>query len=226
MIGRRSLVLGAALALAGAALVALAPDLLPVPRSALTEPVTALTDAVGLMGLAVLAGAVAVIQGLWSSSTPMAPPALPVGAGDRASAAPDPAVVGGDFDAQLARTGDVAARSGRDEAEIREHLRRLATDAYQQGYRCDWETAARAVEEGRWTDDPCAAAFVGGADAPEVPLRMWLRAMLNEDGAFHEQTTRTIAAIAALREAAPIARNEGREPEIARPRSGWEVLEE
>ena len=69
---------------------------------------------------------------------------------------------------------------------------------YQRTHRCDWETAARTVETGDWTDDRAAAAFVGGADAPDVPLRLWFNDMLSEHGAFHRQTIRTLRAIYAL----------------------------
>jgi hypothetical protein len=190
---------GAAVTLALAAVLVLAPDLLPIPRSRLAAAMDALTGTVGLTGLAVVAGLIAVVQGLWSSTTASRPPPLPVDGDpeptDRAGASP---VVGETFDERLAAVQRVGGRSEEGEAVVREELRRLATDTYQRTHRCDWEPAARAVESGDWTDDPAAAAFVGGADAPDVPLRLWFNDMLSEHGAFHRQTVRTLRAIYAL----------------------------
>ncbi|WP_424016650.1 DUF7269 family protein [Halorientalis pallida] len=198
MISRTRLLVGAAgVVLLTAAVLVLAPGLLPIPRSQLTAAMDALTGAVGLAGLAVVAGLIAVVQGLWSSTTASRPPPLPVDGDPTARDVPGP-VVGETFDGRLAAVQQVDGRSADSEAVVREDLRRLATDTYQRTHRCDWETAARAVETGAWTDDPAAAAFVGGADAPDVPLRLWFNDMLSEHGAFHRQTIRTLRAIYAL----------------------------
>ncbi|SDG10629.1 DUF7269 family protein [Halorientalis regularis] len=198
MISRTRLLVGAAgVALLTAATLVLAPGLLPVPRSQLTAAMDALTGTVGLAGLAVVAGLIAVVQGLWSSTAASRPPPLPVDGDPTARDVPGP-VVGETFDERLAAAQQVDGRSADSEAVVREDLRRLATDTYQRTHRCDWETAARAVETGAWTDDPAAAAFVGGADAPDVPLRLWFNDMLSEHGAFHRQTIRTFRAIYAL----------------------------
>ncbi|MFB6083734.1 MAG: hypothetical protein ABEJ94_05765 [Halorientalis sp.] len=198
MISRTRLLVGAAgAALLTAAVLVLAPGLLPVPRSRLAAVMAALTGTVGLAGLAVLAGLIAVVQGLWSSTAPSRPPPLPVDGDPEARDVPGP-VVGEAFDERLAAVQRVDGRSPDSEAVVREDLRRLATDTYQRTHRCDWETAARAVESGDWTDDPAAAAFVGGADAPDVPLRLWFEDMLSEHGAFHRQTIRTLREIYAL----------------------------
>lgn len=184
-----------AVALLSAAVLALAPGLFPVPRSQLQPFLDAVTENVGLAGLAGLAAAIAVVQGLWSSTTPPRPPSLSAGDRDDAPATP---TVGADFDERLAATGRVGTRTTEAEATVREDLRRLAIDAHREATGCDWERAARAVETGEWTDDPAAAAFVGGPDAPTVPLRVWFRDVLSDEGAFHRQTTRTIRAVYAL----------------------------
>lgn len=179
-----------------AALIVLAPSLLPVSQARLASMMNALASTVGLAGMALVASAIAVIQGLWASTTPGAPPAMPVDDGaDSQSGGP---VVGAAFDDRLAAAGRIGGRTTQAEAVVREDLRRLATDVYQQVNRCDWETAARVVEEGRWTDDPGAAAFVGGPDAPDVPLGLWFRDVISDDGSFYRQSTRTIRAIYAL----------------------------
>ena len=198
MTSRTRLLVGVAgVTLLVAAGLALTPGLVPIPRSQLMAAMDALTGTVGLAGLAVIAGLTAVVQGLWSSTTPSRPPPLPVD-GDPAKRDVTGPVVGGTFDERLAAVQRVDNRSPEGEAVVREDLRRLATDTYQRTHRCDWETAARAVETGAWTDDPAAAAFVGGADAPDVPLRLWFEDMLSEYGAFHRQTIRTLRAIYAL----------------------------
>lgn len=198
MISRTRLLVGAAGGtLLTAAVLVLAPGLLPVPRPQLATAMDALTGTVGLAGLAVIAGLSAVVQGLWSSTTPSRPPSLPVDSDPTERDVPGSSV-GESFDERLAAVWRVDGRSADSEAVVREDLRRLATDAYQRTYRCDWETAARAVETGSWTDDPAAAAFVGGADAPDVPLRLWFNDMFSEHGAFHRQTIRTLRSIYAL----------------------------
>lgn len=183
------------IALAIAAVLVVAPGLVPVPRSRLVAVMEGLTDSVGIGGLALLAGAIATIQGLWSSKTPGAPPAMPVETHDPDRDGP---VVGREFDGRLSAARRVGGRTTQAEAMVTEDLRRLATDVYQQVHRCDWATAARAVEEGHWTDDVGAAAFLGGPDAPDVPLRLWFRDIISDEGAFYRQATRTIRAIYAL----------------------------
>ncbi len=198
MTSRTRLLVGVAGAtLLTAAVLVLAPGLLPVPRSQLAAAMDALTGTVGLAGLAVVAGLIAVVQGLWSSTTASRPPPLPVDGDPTGRDAVGP-LVGETFDERLAAVQRINGRSAESEAVVREDLRRLATDVYQHSHRCGWETAARAVETGAWTEDPAAAAFVGGADAPGVPLRLWFNDMLSERGAFHRQTIRTLRAIYAL----------------------------
>ena len=184
-----------AVALLTAAVLAHVPDLFPVPRAQLQPFLDLVTENVGLAGLAGLAASIAVVQGLWSSTTAATPPPLELAQRDRD---PTAQVVGTDFDDRLAATGRVGTRTTEAEATVRADLRRLAIDAYRDATGCDWERAARAVEGGEWTDDPAAAAFIGGPDAPAVPLRVWFRDVLSDEGAFQRQTTRTIRAIYVL----------------------------
>jgi hypothetical protein len=196
MTDRRRLLAGiGGVALVSAAVLVFAPGLFPVPRAHLQPFFDLVTENVGLAGLAGLAATIAVVQGLWSSTTPGSPP--PLDAAEREDG-PAAQVVGTDFDERLAATGRVGARTTEAEATIRDDLRRVAIDAYRDATGADWETAARAVEDGSWTDDPAAPAFIGGPDAPAVPLRVWFRDVLSEEGAFQRQTTRTIRAIYAL----------------------------
>ncbi len=186
-----ALVGGSCLAIAAATV--FTPWLLPTSQSQLVSLMDDLSTSVGIAGLALLAVGISAVQGLWSSTTPSSPPAMPVDAGE--STVEGGMVVGKEFDERLAAAERVGSRVTKAEAMVQEDLRRLAIDVYQQVNRCDWSTAARAIEEGRWTDDPSVAAFVGGPDAPEIPLGLWFRDMLSENGAFYQQTTRTISEI-------------------------------
>lgn len=195
------------LALVVAAIIVFVPGILPVPRARLASLMDGISGVAGLGALALLSGAIAVVQGLWSSETPQTPPALTAlhtTETDENDDEPLGPVVGEAFDEQLASTERVGKRTAQGEAVIREELRKLAVDVYQEAHNCDWETAARAVEEGRWTDSQAAAAFLGGPDAPSLPLRVWFRDVLSDSGAFYNQALRTIRAIYSLEaEAAP-----------------------
>lgn len=62
---------------------------------------------------------------------------------------------------------------------VRLELHGLAVETLAAVENCDRGTAARRVERGEWTDDPRAAAFLGGEDVPRVPVRLrvldWVR---------------------------------------------------
>lgn len=185
---------GAACVLAVAALVALAPGILP---ETLVAVVRRIAEVVGPGGLAVLAGLIAVGQRLLSGTASVAPPPLQADdADDRGGR--DARTVGEQFDQRLAAAARVDGRSAEAEAMVRADLRRLAVDRYRRVHDCDRGTAVRAVETGTWTDDTAAAAFVGGSDAPPMPLRVWVRDILSEAGAFPRGAARTVRALAAL----------------------------
>jgi len=188
-----------ALGLLVAALVVFLPGVVPVPRERLVALMGQLSGTAGLGVLALLSGLIAVAQGLWSSKTPSTPPSLtPILDDTDDEDTPSGPVVGAAFDDRLRATEEVGKRTEEGEAIVREDLRKLAIDVYQQAHDCDWGTAARAIEEGTWTDTEAAAAFLGGPDAPSLPLRVWFRDVLSDSGAFYNQATRTIAAIYAL----------------------------
>lgn len=189
----RLLVAGAAVVLATAALLMLAPGFVP---ASLTAVVSRIATVLGPGRLAVLAGLVVLGQRLLTTNAPVVPPSMPVDGAD--DAADEDRVVGEQFDQRLAAAARVDGRSAEAEAMVRRDLRRLATDCYQRVHGCDRETAARAVENGTWTDDTATAAFVGGTDAPTMPLRVWFRDVLSEEGAFSRGVTRTIRALYTL----------------------------
>lgn len=57
--------------------------------------------------------------------------------------------------------------------DAREHLRDTAVETMVDVEGMDRETATARVRDGTWTDDPRAAAFLGGEAAPALPV--WLR---------------------------------------------------
>lgn len=59
----------------------------------------------------------------------------------------------------------------------------------------DPERASERVVQGEWTDDPLAAAFVGGPEAGRVPLRRRLAGLLSPSRAFEHRVERTLAAL-------------------------------
>lgn len=195
MIRNAIAVVGGAAALALAVVAGFAPSLLPSAVTATLDSV----PAVSMLGQATAAVTFLVAcRWLWASSTDTLPD-MP-GRPDDGKTAP---VVGAVLDDELAAASAVGEQTAEAEARVRSNLRQLAIDTYQQAARCDRATAARAVETGTWTDDPAAAAFIGGPDAPTVPRRVWFRDALSDDGPFHRQTVRTIRAIDALGRADP-----------------------
>ncbi|WP_247006251.1 DUF7269 family protein [Halorientalis litorea] len=179
-----------AVALALAALAGFAPGLLPGPVRSVLADVPAVESLGRVASLVAVATAG---RWLWASSSDSLPP-MPTN-DDVEAHGP---VAGDAFDRHLSDAGAVGEQTAEAEARVRSDLRRLAIDVYEQAARCDRSTAALAVESGTWTDDPAAAAFVGGPEAPSVPWRVWVRDALSDEGPFHRQTVRTLRAIDAL----------------------------
>jgi hypothetical protein len=61
------------------------------------------------------------------------------------------------------------------------------------------EEAERRLDEGSWTDDPVAAAYLG-AEGVEAPLAARLRGLIGGEAAREERAERAVAALARLRE--------------------------
>lgn len=87
-------------------------------------------------------------------------------------------VVGDPFDRWLeqATAYDDESRSTREAARERlvESLRPIAATAYANRTGLTEADATAAIDDGTWTDDPRAAAFLGGPDGPSTPLWLWL----------------------------------------------------
>lgn len=80
---------------------------------------------------------------------------------------------GDDFDELV---GDATGwRSGEKKEEVRERVRESAVDVVANEENCSRPEADRYVDTGTWTADRYASAFLGGSDAPQLPLLTRLR---------------------------------------------------
>lgn len=62
--------------------------------------------------------------------------------------------------------------------QVRDRLREMAIQTVMRRTNCSRDAARRQVEEGRWTDDVDAAAYLGGPGAPDVPWSSRIKAAL------------------------------------------------
>lgn len=75
---------------------------------------------------------------------------------------------GDDFD-ELVREAS-GWRSREKKGEVRERVRRAAIDVVADKENCSRPEAERYVDTGTWTADRYASSFIGGRDAPQLPL--------------------------------------------------------
>lgn len=90
-------------------------------------------------------------------------------------------------------------------ADIRERLEESAVRALTASAGFDEERAREALEDGSWTDDPVAAAFLSPRRGQ--PLGERLRGALDPGQGFHRRVDRTVAAIELLEDDSPRAVN-------------------
>jgi hypothetical protein len=174
---------GAALVLAGVVVTAV-PGL--DPGISRTLPPSALT---ALGALAALAGVAVVVH---SPSEASEPEDVTDPAGTRSG--PDVDVVGAGFDRALADVERLSATRLRESdgpAYLRDRLRRAAVVTVARDRGVDHDRAADLVEDGTWTDDPVAAAFL--SRTREAPPRIRLREALSTTPRAVTRARRTAA---------------------------------
>jgi hypothetical protein len=114
----------------------------------------------GIAGVAVLFGLIFAYQGragtVRQAETPDA---------ESAQAVPAP---GDDFDELV--TEARGWRSGEAKDEIRERVREAGVDVVASTRNCSRYEAENRVDGGGWTADRYASSFLGGSDAPKLPL--------------------------------------------------------
>lgn len=104
-----------------------------------------------------------------------------------------------DLDADI----DAAIEHGGQSLEqVQSQLAALATDVYADGTSQQREAASAAVENGTWTDDPVASAFLSSTAAPASSVRARLALWVRPQRERQRRIERTIAAIEHL-ETAP-----------------------
>ena len=194
-----------------------APDRLPGALLEAVAAVEATVDAwVAVLALSLLVFAYALYR-FWRAEDGAVERLVPEGDGDRSVPDLEDAVVDFDpdrpgraFDYAMARTvAQLEADPNADAWEadrIREDLETTVL-AVLTGRGREASAARAAVEDGSWTDDRVAAAFLGGPDAPGVGLRRRAYAWLFPARAFRGRVERVVDRIEHL------AGDEGREPD-------------
>lgn len=109
---------------------------------------------------------------------------------------------GDDFDERVASLGRRRGGNwtGGEHGRLRRRLRASAVEATAHRWRLPTARARERVEAGEWTDDPAAAAFLGGPAVPAPPWRVRARAVLGQSR-FSFYANRAADAVVALREA-------------------------
>ncbi|WP_458188593.1 DUF7269 family protein [Haladaptatus sp. NG-WS-4] len=108
---------------------------------------------------------------------------------------------GDEFDDHL-RTVHAGGRNERFRArkKLREMLERSLVESIVDREGCSRDEARERLKTGEWTDDPYAAAFLGGPPAPRRSLRKWLRLSFGGETTFQRRVRRTTDAVATYME--------------------------
>lgn len=104
--------------------------------------------------------------------------------------------LGAGFDRYVHRRASPRVARSTAEAEVvRDRLRAVAVQAVMDHQGCSRETARQSIEDGEWTEDVEAAAYLGGQRAPRPPRRARLRAALRGQRWRQRGARRTAMAI-------------------------------
>lgn len=161
-------------------------------------------------------------QGDAGTSSPRTPDPEPfaTGSGRPApdDATPEARIAGAELARELqTRREHLRSASGAPRPEPVDALRKTAV-ALQHVQGCDVEGARERVDRGEWTDDPVAAAFLGGPGAGRIPLRRRVLSVLYPARAFDRRLERTLDAL----ERGVSSLGSGGGPGAAPPKSGLE----
>lgn len=186
------------LGLVGAAVMAVSPETLPEPA---LEALLEVVDAVGGERIAAaFAAAIALLAAGYFRGGGSSEPGLETlveSPPEEASRSVD--VVGRGFDERVERTVE-RIEDGRGpppgeppESELEDAL----IAVLQRTEDCSRIRAESLVDAGAWTDDRLAAAFLGGEDAPDFPLRFRIVRWLRPDLAYERALVRAASEVAA-----------------------------
>ncbi|MFC4407755.1 DUF7269 family protein [Haloarchaeobius iranensis] len=174
---------------------------LPMPLTTLRAPVTALANGttIALLGLtAAVLGVFRIVQGRDdeapeppSFGTPEAANYDSVGETGHGL---DESIES--VDGTLREPGPSEWWEARERNSVEEEIRAAAIGVLARSHDCSHEEAAAMLEAGTWTTDPRARSFLGGADAPEPPLKMQFYDWLSGE-AYDRHVEHTVDEIAA-----------------------------
>lgn len=91
----------------------------------------------------------------------------------------------------------------RDRADLRERVEDAAVTAVADRENCSPAEAEQRIDAGTWTDDPHAAAFLGGPDAPRPSLIARMKLAASPESQFQHRVRRTADAVARAAGVAP-----------------------
>jgi hypothetical protein len=100
-------------------------------------------------------------------------------------------VPGTEFDEVLAGISGFPRPNVRD--RVRDRIREAAVETVAAREGVPEPRAAAMLESGAWTDDPAAAVFLGAEE--DVPLRVFLRALVSGESRFTYGARRTVAVL-------------------------------
>jgi hypothetical protein len=198
-----------AVALAAGVVAAFAPSTLPSSLLAVVDAVEAAVEPwIMVLVLSVSVFAYAIYR-FWQTEPEAVERLVPQGEGDRSVHDVDDAVVDFDpdrpgraFDYAMARTvAQLEADPNADAWEADRIRADLETSvvAVLAGRGREVRAVREAVEDGSWTNDRVAAAFLGGPEAPGVGLRRRVYAWLFPARAFRGRVERVVDEVEALR---------------------------
>ncbi|MFC4247739.1 hypothetical protein ACFOZ7_12315 [Natribaculum luteum] len=99
---------------------------------------------------------------------------------------------GHDIDHQLMKLGSDDLEWQSSENDMRAYLRELVVESLVTHNGWKREHAEKVVKHGEWTDQKDIAAFVGGADTPDMPIRYKLLDWVSAEPSVKRRAVRTI----------------------------------
>lgn len=153
-------------------------------------------DTVAKLGLALVFGVLGLFSGMSRAQTGTRSLPTPESVGVQRSTA------GADLDRQLDLVAEDGERSRQARARVRREVRSVAVRTLVDVEGIDEAAAETRLDEGSWTDDPRAAAFLGGEGVDRPPLSIRVTDWLSADPTFTRRARATVEALERRREEA------------------------
>lgn len=108
-------------------------------------------------------------------------------------------IPGDDFDERIQHMRGFYTRGAASEEErIKQRLRGTAIDVLTRTKDISNDAARHQLDTGEWTDDPIAASFLGGSDAPSSPIGFRLQSRVSSGSYKRRAANRTTDEIVSL----------------------------